>query len=69
MESQHSRPVLRYTASWRENVACRVAMGLPPTNSFATTLIPVTVRPRWIRYSDYDQNPPLIQEFTFPNPV
>ena len=22
------------------------------------------VRPRWIRYSDYDQNPPLIQEFT-----
>jgi pyridoxine/pyridoxamine 5'-phosphate oxidase len=26
------------------------------------------VRPRWIRYSDFDQNPPLIQEFTFPNP-
>ena len=24
------------------------------------------VRPRWIRYSDFDQNPPLIQEFTFP---
>ena len=23
------------------------------------------VRPRWIRYSDFDQNPPLIQEFTF----
>ena len=23
------------------------------------------VRPAWIRYSDYDQNPPLIQEFTF----
>ncbi len=27
------------------------------------------VRPRWIRYSDFDQSPPLIQEFTFPNPV
>jgi hypothetical protein len=23
------------------------------------------VRPRWIRYSDFDSNPPLIQEFTF----
>lgn len=23
------------------------------------------VRPHWIRYSDYDQNPPLIQEFRF----
>jgi pyridoxine/pyridoxamine 5'-phosphate oxidase len=24
------------------------------------------VRPRWIRYSDFDQRPPLIQEFSFP---
>jgi general stress protein 26 len=24
------------------------------------------VRPTWVRYSDFDQNPPLIQEFTFP---
>jgi Pyridoxamine 5'-phosphate oxidase len=23
------------------------------------------VRPQWIRYSDYDQRPPLIEEFTF----
>jgi hypothetical protein len=23
------------------------------------------VRPTWIRYSDFDQNPPLIREFTF----
>ena len=23
------------------------------------------VRPRWIRYSDFDQNPPFIEEFTF----
>jgi len=23
------------------------------------------VRPKWIRYSDFDQNPPLIEEFTF----
>jgi Pyridoxamine 5'-phosphate oxidase len=25
------------------------------------------VRPRWIRFSDFDQNPPLIHEFSFPN--
>lgn len=24
------------------------------------------VRPTWIRYSDYDQNPPFMREFTFP---
>jgi Pyridoxamine 5'-phosphate oxidase len=24
------------------------------------------VRPKWIRYSDYDQNPPLIEEMLFP---
>ena len=23
------------------------------------------VRPQWIRFSDYDQRPPLIEEFTF----
>jgi general stress protein 26 len=23
------------------------------------------VRPRWIRYSDFDQNPPFIEEFSF----
>lgn len=23
------------------------------------------VRPTWVRYSDFDRNPPLIQEFTF----
>ena len=23
------------------------------------------VKPRWIRYSDFDQNPPLIREFAF----
>jgi len=23
------------------------------------------VRPKWIRYSDYDKNPPLIEEFAF----
>ncbi len=26
------------------------------------------VRPTWIRYSDFDQNPPLIQEFMFTLP-
>jgi hypothetical protein len=25
------------------------------------------VRPTWIRYSDFDQNPPLIHEFSFPS--
>ena len=25
------------------------------------------VRPAWIRYSDFDRNPPLIREFTFSN--
>lgn len=24
------------------------------------------MRPTWLRYSDFDKNPPLIQEFTFP---
>jgi hypothetical protein len=24
------------------------------------------VRPKWIRYSDFDRNPPLIQEIAFP---
>ena len=24
------------------------------------------VKPKWIRYSDFAQNPPLIEEFTFP---
>jgi len=23
------------------------------------------VKPKWIRYSDFDKNPPLILEFTF----
>ncbi len=25
------------------------------------------VRPTWIRYSDFDQNPPVMREFTFPS--
>ncbi|HEY8713922.1 MAG TPA: hypothetical protein VIM00_01000, partial [Candidatus Acidoferrum sp.] len=25
------------------------------------------VRPTWVRYSDFDQRPPFIQEFTFPS--
>jgi hypothetical protein len=24
----------------------------------------IVARPRWIRYSDYDQAPPMIEEFT-----
>jgi hypothetical protein len=29
-------------------------------------LVHLVVRPRWIRVSDYDQAPPLIEEFRFP---
>lgn len=25
------------------------------------------VRPKWIRYSDFDKSPPLVAEFTFPS--
>ena len=28
-------------------------------------IVYIVVRPTWIRYSDFDQNPPLIREFTF----
>lgn len=28
-------------------------------------IVHFVVRPKWIRYSDYDQKPPLIQEFKF----
>jgi Pyridoxamine 5'-phosphate oxidase len=31
----------------------------------APTITFFVVRPRWIRYSDFDQRPPLIEEFTF----
>ncbi len=26
----------------------------------------LVVRPRWIRYSDFDQRPPVVEEFRFP---
>jgi hypothetical protein len=29
----------------------------------------LTVRPRWIRYSDFDQTPPLIAEFSESNGI
>jgi hypothetical protein len=45
-----------YFQAWPE---CRDHMSWPGITYFV-------VRPRWIRFSDYDQNPPLIQEFTFP---
>lgn len=44
-----------YFAAWPE---CREHMSWPGIAYFV-------VRPSWIRYSDYDQNPPLIQEFRF----
>ena len=48
-----------YFQAWPE---CRTHLEWPGIVYFV-------VRPRWIRYSDFDRNPPLIQEFTFPNPV
>jgi hypothetical protein len=48
-----------YFQAWPE---CRTHLAWPGIVYFV-------VRPRWIRYSDFDQNPPLIQEFTFPKPV
>jgi pyridoxine/pyridoxamine 5'-phosphate oxidase len=41
-----------YFAQWPE---CREHMSWPGIAYFV-------VHPRWIRYSDYDQNPPLIEE-------
>ena len=43
-----------YFATWPE---CRAHLSWPGIVYFV-------VRPRWIRYSDFDQNPPLIREFT-----
>jgi hypothetical protein len=44
-----------YFDAWPE---CRAHLSWPGIVYFV-------VRPRWIRYSDFDQNPPLIREFTF----
>ncbi len=41
-----------YFAQWPE---CRKHMNWPEITYFV-------VRPEWIRYTDYDQEPPLIQE-------
>ncbi len=44
-----------YFAAWPE---CRSHLSWPDIMHFV-------VEPRWIRYSNYDQNPPFIQEFAF----
>lgn len=44
-----------YFGAWPE---CRAHLSWPGIVYFV-------VRPRWIRYSDFDQNPPLIEEFAF----
>lgn len=46
-----------YFAVWPDGPA---RMSWPGITYFA-------VRPRWIRYSDFDQSPPLIEELTFPS--
>ena len=45
-----------YLATWPE---CRAHLEWPGITHFV-------VRPKWARYSDYGQNPELIQEFRFP---
>ena len=52
-ELERLQPI--YFARWPE---CRAHLTWPGIVYFV-------VRPRWIRYSDYDQQPPLIQEFVF----
>ena len=44
-----------YFDTWPE---CRTHLSWPDIVYFV-------VRPRWIRYSDFQQEPPLIREFTF----
>jgi hypothetical protein len=44
-----------YFARWPE---CRSHLSWPGITYFV-------VRPSWIRYSDFDQNPPFIEEFAF----
>jgi hypothetical protein len=44
-----------YFDSWPE---CHAHLSWPGIAYFV-------VRPHWIRYSDFNQNPPLIREFTF----
>ena len=44
-----------YFARWPE---CRSHLNWPGITYFV-------VRPKWIRYSDFDQNPPFIEEFAF----
>jgi hypothetical protein len=38
-----------------------------PTRMSWPGIVYFVVRPTWIRYSDFDQNPPLIREFRFPS--
>ena len=38
-----------------------------PARSSWPGIVYFVVRPTWIRYSDFDQDPPLIREFTFQN--
>jgi hypothetical protein len=45
-----------YFAVWPDGLA---RMSWPGIAYFA-------VRPTWVRYSDYDQSPPLIEEISFP---
>jgi len=45
-----------YFAVWPE---CRAHLSWPGVAYFV-------VRPRWIRFSDFERNPPLIEEIAFP---
>jgi pyridoxine/pyridoxamine 5'-phosphate oxidase len=52
-ERERLQPI--YFETWPE---CRAHLSWPGIVYFV-------VRPRWLRFSDYDQNPPLIQEYNF----
>ena len=53
--SERERMLQVYFETWPE---CRAHLSWPDIVYFV-------VRPRWIRYSDFDQKPPLIEEITF----
>jgi hypothetical protein len=58
LESPHrERYLTTYFSVWPDGPA---RLGWPGIVHFV-------VRPTWIRYSDFDQNPPLLCEFRFPS--
>ena len=58
LQGPHLKRLLEvYFATWPDGPARLTWPGI----------VHFVVRPSWIRYSDFDQNPPLIEEFAFPS--